>query len=57
MADCGLARRHYVYTINTAIALTNDAKGIKVKLLEGKAYGRVSIKRKKYMHAGWQKCI
>jgi len=33
--DFELARRNYVYTINatTTIAVTNDGKGIKMKLL------------------------
>ena len=35
MGDFELARRHYVYTLNTTtkVTVTNDAKGIKLKLL------------------------
>ena len=50
-------RRHFVYTISktTTIAVTNEVKSIKVKLLI--MFWEVSIKQKMYFHTGFQKGI
>ena len=56
MGDFELARRHHIYAFNTTttVNVTNDAKGIKMKLL-GKIY-EFQLKKKLYL-CGFQKGI
>ena len=51
MANLELARRHYVYTINTTttVIVTYDTKGIKVKFL-GNVKGEFQLKKKKKLY-------
>jgi hypothetical protein len=57
VGDFELARRHYMYTFNTTttVNVTNDAKGITMKLFRERL--GVSIKGTKCMQAGFQKVI
>jgi hypothetical protein len=57
VGDFELARRHYMYTFNTTttVNVTNDAKGIKMKLFRERL--GVSNKGKKCVQAGFQKVI